>query len=411
MMIIDAIPYIRFYGKILLIFCVFILNTTLGYSATVRVNWDANTEADLEGYKVYYGTSSETQGWSVCDAGMVTQYDVAGLSQGEIWFFAVTAYDTSGNESGFSVQASVYIPTQAVEPGVDSDHDFIPDSIEEQWGLDPENPMDALADNDKDGVENLAEYLAGTNPLDSGDCPSSQEAGIVRDLIAEVGHDVDIYSEISDAYSVVALTDPDTSPLISGGILQGEDYTGEFEYNVFDENADLFCRLRVSIMDEILAQGPYDPDLGIVIEDSSGRVGMEIMAGAIMREAPVAVGSLRDISTEGVVNDEGDIILCEFDLAPLGLSLSNKAEIFIECDASNPLVRRWDIPTETWVNLDAGNISCNEGRVEFTTQTLGHFMIAEQGAVSETPDTKASVSAGAGSGSGSGGCFISMAGL
>jgi hypothetical protein len=48
----------------------------------------------------------------------------------------------------------------------DSDHDGIPDAVETQWGLDPNNPADAAADPDGDTLTNLEEYMAGTDPED-----------------------------------------------------------------------------------------------------------------------------------------------------------------------------------------------------------------------------------------------------
>jgi hypothetical protein len=49
----------------------------------------------------------------------------------------------------------------------DSDGDGIPDAWEIQYGLDPNNPADALLDSDSDGMSNLEEYLSGTDPTDS----------------------------------------------------------------------------------------------------------------------------------------------------------------------------------------------------------------------------------------------------
>ena len=46
----------------------------------------------------------------------------------------------------------------------DSDGDGMPDEWESQYGLDPNNPDDANQDLDGDGISNLKEYLAGTNP-------------------------------------------------------------------------------------------------------------------------------------------------------------------------------------------------------------------------------------------------------
>ena len=71
----------------------------------VTLTWDANTEGDLAGYRVYAGTVSGVYGPPI-DVGNVTNYTVTNLSEGQTYFFAVTAYDTSGNESGFSSEVS-----------------------------------------------------------------------------------------------------------------------------------------------------------------------------------------------------------------------------------------------------------------------------------------------------------------
>jgi len=49
---------------------------------------------------------------------------------------------------------------------VDTDHDGIPDDWELAHGLNPNNGADALEDLDDDGMTNLAEYQAGTDPQD-----------------------------------------------------------------------------------------------------------------------------------------------------------------------------------------------------------------------------------------------------
>ena len=82
-----------------------------GASGTVTLAWDApatNEDGtplnDLGGYKVYYGRSSRSYTNSI-DAGLDNSIAIGVLSQGT-WFFAVTAYDTSGNESGYSNEVS-----------------------------------------------------------------------------------------------------------------------------------------------------------------------------------------------------------------------------------------------------------------------------------------------------------------
>jgi hypothetical protein len=53
---------------------------------------------DLAGYKVYYGTSAGIYTNSV-DVGAVTSYQVTDLDNTVQYHFAISAYDSSGNES------------------------------------------------------------------------------------------------------------------------------------------------------------------------------------------------------------------------------------------------------------------------------------------------------------------------
>ena len=68
------------------------------------VTWSPNSEADLAGYKVYVGTTSGVY-TRVLDAGNATSYAMT-LPKGVTYFFAVTAYDSAGNESSRSAELS-----------------------------------------------------------------------------------------------------------------------------------------------------------------------------------------------------------------------------------------------------------------------------------------------------------------
>jgi hypothetical protein len=74
-------------------------------AAQLNLAWDSNTASDLAGYRVYYGTASKAYG-SPIDVGNVTTYTLTGLPSGQTYFIAVTAYDTSNNESGYSNEVS-----------------------------------------------------------------------------------------------------------------------------------------------------------------------------------------------------------------------------------------------------------------------------------------------------------------
>ena len=97
-----------------------IVGTILYYPATatagaVSLAWDAPTTnadgsplTDLAGYEIHIGTSPETHS-EVVRVGRVTSYTLYNLSARQTYFFAVTAYDWSLNESEFSNEVSATI--------------------------------------------------------------------------------------------------------------------------------------------------------------------------------------------------------------------------------------------------------------------------------------------------------------
>lgn len=100
------------------LFCLFIFLAcmpVLGSAASILVSWNANTEDDLAGYKVYYGTASRSYG-SGLDVGNVTSYRFDNVPLGRTYYIAVTAYDTSNNESGYSEEASITTGSADVTP-------------------------------------------------------------------------------------------------------------------------------------------------------------------------------------------------------------------------------------------------------------------------------------------------------
>mgnify|MGYP001097941341 CR=1 FL=1 len=93
------------------------LTIVLSVSGTITLAWDANTEPDLSGYKIYYGLESRnytnTIDVSQKDFGPdCTPYDpfkteccevtLEGFTKGKTYYFAATAYDEEDNESAYS---------------------------------------------------------------------------------------------------------------------------------------------------------------------------------------------------------------------------------------------------------------------------------------------------------------------
>ena len=83
-------------------------------AADVTLTWDAKTDYGLAGYKLYYGTGSRTYSTTI-NVGNQTTSTVTGLGPGT-YFFAVTAYYTSGSETTYSNEVSTTISSPSTTP-------------------------------------------------------------------------------------------------------------------------------------------------------------------------------------------------------------------------------------------------------------------------------------------------------
>lgn len=74
--------------------------------SSVTLSWDRNPEADVVGYRIYYGQVSRQYTDSVY-VGNLTAGVVPGLLSGVRYFFAMTALDATGLESDYSGEVAV----------------------------------------------------------------------------------------------------------------------------------------------------------------------------------------------------------------------------------------------------------------------------------------------------------------
>ena len=81
---------------------------------SVTLSWDANTEPDIAGYKVYWGTSSGVYD-KFSDVSQTTA-SVSDLAIGIRYYFAVKAYNEAGLESGYSEEVSAIVPSPDSSP-------------------------------------------------------------------------------------------------------------------------------------------------------------------------------------------------------------------------------------------------------------------------------------------------------
>lgn len=104
-----------------------LVSVGMAEGVSLRLSWNANTESDLAGYKIYRGSLSGGPyalmgevGVMAAPSAQVTLADPAPKT-----FFVVTAFDTSGNESGYSNEAS-WDPPPPPPPLVDTTPPAVP---------------------------------------------------------------------------------------------------------------------------------------------------------------------------------------------------------------------------------------------------------------------------------------------
>jgi hypothetical protein len=91
-----------------------------GFAATLHVNWASNSEADLAGYRLRYGTSQGNY-TEVIEVGRTATCEVSGLQPGTLYHFALFAFDEAGNESAPSAEITARVPVSlAPIPAVSS---------------------------------------------------------------------------------------------------------------------------------------------------------------------------------------------------------------------------------------------------------------------------------------------------
>lgn len=116
-----------FGGGLFLVVLVSLCSSAFAAEATLA--WNPNTESDVEGYGVYFSQDDPGPPYSLF--GFVTlselsdpdnpTFAVTGLETGARYYFAVTAYDTAGNESAFSSSVCADVDGDVITPCASDD--------------------------------------------------------------------------------------------------------------------------------------------------------------------------------------------------------------------------------------------------------------------------------------------------
>jgi hypothetical protein len=77
---------------------------------SVTLAWNANSETNLAGYRLYWGPAARTYGQNQTVPVPTTIATVTNLVPTKTYFFAVTAYTTDGLESDYSDEVSYTVP-------------------------------------------------------------------------------------------------------------------------------------------------------------------------------------------------------------------------------------------------------------------------------------------------------------
>jgi hypothetical protein len=93
------------------------LQVSQAIAGSVRLSWDANSEPDLAGYVLVWGTTSGLYTQSLTVAPTVATQEVTNLGGGT-YYFAVRAFNTAGQHSAYSNELVVVVASTVSTPAI-----------------------------------------------------------------------------------------------------------------------------------------------------------------------------------------------------------------------------------------------------------------------------------------------------
>jgi hypothetical protein len=363
-------------AKLIILVLYFLCIPGILCAAKLQISWNPNTESDLKAYRVYYGTTSGSYSY-VLDVGTNTSVQIDGFLDGYTYYIALTAYDNTGNESGFSQEVSIEIPEAQL--GV----------LERitQW-------ITGLFSGSQSAGSQLAQYstsdfsamnrqeIAAALVVVQGSPSSSYEPVyaaetlpdyVIRDAITQVGEPVDLsilYPEGS--YFFLPITD--NPSVIDDNKFYSWD-PGAYLFMVYDATGELIQILRISVLDVLNTSGQYTGGSGMYFEDPDLGITLSLSSQAFNGDFPIGIGWGPSDSTGSGSQMLSNAEVFEFAIAPYGLVLSEPAEIRVAFNGAAASAEYYDESDQQWKAIK--DVRVEDGMAVFSTQALGRFKVYE----------------------------------
>jgi hypothetical protein len=173
----------------------------IAYNGDNRVDltWEENRESDVAGYNVFYGYNYHGK-YTLIGSTETNYFIDDGASNGETYYYAVTAYDYNGNESDLSYD--VVYSTPRPEGFNQSISDYINFPNNGGYSFKDYFPVPFDAENSDFFFENYE----GTFYLDVWDDSDIQDMGPTTDIYDIDYAPIDGWSETKDAFAILGHT-------------------------------------------------------------------------------------------------------------------------------------------------------------------------------------------------------------
>lgn len=254
----------------------------IGYFGKVKLFWKTEAELNNLGFNILRSEDGKNyvkinpeliKGLGTPILGREYTYEDTDVVDGKRYYYLLEDVETSG-------QATKHGPVTA-HPGRDFDNDGMTDDWEYFYGL-PATVYDADVDSDDDGLTNVEEFLAGTNPLviDSENFAlSSQNSGVaviesagLRTVLELNTSTLKVTNKNVDGviYHVITLpeythgqtTDVGKPQIPTKGVLFGTLSKKPVTINVLESEKETFTGYNVyPVPKAVLAEDPNDPDI------------------------------------------------------------------------------------------------------------------------------------------------------